>query len=107
MVRLTRTMLAVTAGSLVLGATAAASAAPTPFLNSLTTVSTVASTVPGNGDVHPYGVAVVPRSAGRLHRCWILVSNLNAASNAQGTGTGTTIMQISPTGTAALFAGIN
>ena len=68
-------------------------------------MSTVASTVPGNGDVNPYGVAVVPRSTGRLHRGWVLVSNFNAASNAQGTGT--TIMQISPTGTAALFAGIN
>ena len=104
MVRFTRTMLAAAAGSLLLGATAAASAAPTPFLNSLTMVSTVASTVPGNGDVNPYGVAVVPRSTGRLHHGWVLVSNFNAASNAQGTGT--TIMQISPTGTTALFAGI-
>jgi hypothetical protein len=93
------------AGSLVLAATVTASAAPTPFLNSLTTVSTLASTVPGNGDVNPYGVAVVPRSTGLLHRGWVLVSNFNAASNAQGTGT--TIVQISPTGETALFAGIN
>ena len=40
-----------------------------------------------------------------MHRGWVLVSNFNAASNAQGTGT--TIVQISPTGTAALFAGIS
>src|SRR5664279_1688349 len=105
MVPLTRTMLALTAGSLVLGATAAASAAPTPFLNSLTTVSTVASTVPGNGDVNPYGVAVVPRSTGGLHRGWVLVSNFNAASNLQGTGT--TITQVSPTGKASLFATVD
>ena len=27
-------------------------------------VTMIASTVPGNGDVNPYGVAVVPRSTG-------------------------------------------
>ena len=100
MVRLSRTLLVVGTGSLVLAATVTASAAPTPFLKTLNTVTTVASTVPGNGDVNPYGVAVVPRSTGRLYRGWVLVSNFNAASNEQGTGT--TIVQISPTGKTAL-----
>jgi hypothetical protein len=65
---------------------------------------TVASTVPANGDVNPYGVAVVPRSTGRLHRGDVLVSNFNAKSNLQGTGT--TIVQISPKGTRTVFARI-
>lgn len=53
MVRLSRTLLVVGTGLLVLAATVTASAAPTPFLKTLTTVTTVASTVPGNGDVNP------------------------------------------------------
>lgn len=80
-------------------------AAATPFLSSLTTIDTIASTVPANGDVNPYGVAVVPRSTGDLRSGWVLVSNFNASSNLQGTGT--TIMQISPSGTAMQFAQID
>ena len=62
----------------------------------------VASTVPANGDVNPYGVAVVRRSTGRLQRGHVLVSNFNARSNAQGTGT--TIVSIGPGGRRTLFA---
>ncbi|MGA7908297.1 MAG: hypothetical protein WCA16_12895 [Candidatus Sulfotelmatobacter sp.] len=65
----------------------------------------VASTVPANGDVNPYGVARVPRSTGSLVAGNILVSNFNDSDNLQGTGT--TIMQISPNGTATLFAQID
>jgi hypothetical protein len=74
------------------------------FLGGLSHVRTVASTVPVNGDVNPYGVAVVPRSIGRLVRHDVLVSNFNAMSNAQGTGT--TIVQVSPSGQRRLFASI-
>ena len=66
------------------------------FVGPLHKLSVIASTVPGNGDVNPYGVAVVGRSVGRLHEGNVLVSNFNAASNLQGTGT--TIVQISPGG---------
>jgi hypothetical protein len=69
------------------------------------TISTVSSTVPSNGDINPYGVFAVPRSVGRLNRGSILVSNFNASNNFQGTGT--TIVQISPTGNFSLFAQIN
>ena len=69
------------------------------------TVSTVSSTVPSNGDINPYGVFAVPRSVGRLNRGSILVSNFNASNNFQGTGT--TIVQISPSGNFSLFAQIN
>lgn len=68
-------------------------------------VSTVPTTGPSAGDQNPYGVAFVPRgfpSGGPLNPGDILVSNFNAASNLQGTGT--TIMDVpaippSPQGT--------
>jgi len=65
----------------------------------------IASTVPGNGDVKPYGVAVVDQSQGRLHRGNILVSNFNNSANQQGTGS--TIVQITPRGHVRLFAQIS
>lgn len=43
--------------------------------------------MPPNGDVNPYGVAVVTESTGRLVAGDVLVSNFNAKSNVQGTGT--------------------
>ena len=106
MTRKSRTLIVLAAGTGLLTATLPASAATTtPFLKELTTVGAVASTVPGNGDINPYGVAVVPHSTGHLHRGWVLVSNFNAASNLQGTGT--TIMQISPAGNVSLFAQVD
>ena len=69
------------------------------------TIKTVASTVPSNGDVNPYGVAVVPVTQGSLTQGNILISNFNNSSNLQGTGT--TIVQISPAGTLSLFAQID
>jgi uncharacterized protein (TIGR03118 family) len=69
---------------------------PDPQLN--------ASTVPGNGDLNPYGVAFVPpgfRSGGPLVPGDILVSNFNDFTNTQGTGT--TIVSIAPDGTQSLF----
>jgi hypothetical protein len=68
-------------------------------------ISTIASTVPPNGDVNPYGVFRVPRSVGKLVRGNILVSNFNNGANLQGTGT--TIVQISPPGSFSLFAQID
>lgn len=68
-------------------------------------ISVVASTVPANGDVNPYGVARVPVSTGALVEGNILVSNFNNSLNQQGTGT--TIVQISPSGSVTLFAQIN
>ena len=80
-------------------------AAATPFLAGLTTVTLPgATTVPRNGDINPYGVAVVPRTVGRLVAGDILISNFNARSNLQGTGT--TIVQVSPGGSQHLFARI-
>ncbi len=95
------------AGLLAASATfaASASASPRTFIGNLHHTKVVASTVPANGDVNPYGVAVVPRSTGHLYRGNVLVSNFNNAANAQGTGT--TIVQVSPRGKASLFAKVS
>jgi hypothetical protein len=63
------------------------------------------STVPGNGDVNPYGVVFIPRhfqtGSGPLQAGDILVSNFNNAQNLQGTGT--TIVRIPSKGSQSLF----
>lgn len=86
-------------------ATATAASASTSFLTPLKTVSTVASTIPSNGDVNPYGIVLVPTSTGKLQTGALLVSNFNGKANDQGTGT--TIVQISPAGRQALFSTID
>jgi hypothetical protein len=63
------------------------------------------TTVPANGDINPYGVAVVPTSVGNLSRGNVLVSNFNNVNNQQGTGT--TIVEMSPSGQQTLFATIS
>lgn len=79
------------------------------FLGGFNTIKTITSTVPTNGDVNPYGVAVVPRSMGSLVQGDVLVSNFNNSVNPPGgeQGRGTTIVQVAPDGTASLFAQIN
>jgi hypothetical protein len=78
------------------------------FLDHFDAVKTLASTVPANGDVNPYGVAVVPSSVGMLKSGHILVSNFNNDVNPPGgeQGRGKTIVQISPNGKVSLFAHI-
>jgi sugar lactone lactonase YvrE len=86
----------------------ASAGAQTPFLAGKTVSPVQPSTVPTNGteagDVNPYGVAVVPASTGRLQRGSVLVSNFNNSGNLQGTGS--TIVQMSPSGQRSLFATI-
>jgi hypothetical protein len=105
--RLAATTTAVTAAAsigLFAAGTPWASAEPSSFLPPPGGITKIASTVPKNGDINPYGVAVVPDSMGKLQQGNILVSNFNAKSNLQGTGR--TIVQISPTGQRTLFASI-
>jgi plastocyanin len=82
---------------------------PGPFLAKLTTVSKVASTVPANGDINPYGIATVPTSVGKLQAGQMLISNFNAKESAKqnGQGTGTTIVQISTAGKVSPFATVD
>src|SRR5215469_5683077 len=76
-----------------------------PFISPFTIKQTIVSTVPGNGDVNPYGVAVVPVTTGALRQNDILISNFNNKANLQGTGT--TIVEITPTGHLTVFATID
>jgi hypothetical protein len=84
---------------------AAAAGDPHPVLPPLKTISLVASTVPGNGDVNPYGVAQVRYTTGNLRAGHILVSNFNNSANLQGTGS--TIVDIAPDGAMSVFAALS
>ncbi|MFF2956620.1 hypothetical protein ACFVVU_35410 [Kitasatospora sp. NPDC057965] len=98
--------LALTAVASPAGAAGSAGAAKAPpFLDRLNTVSTVASTVPENGDVNPYGTFTIQESIGDLHRGNVLISNFNNSANLQGLGT--TLVQITPGGTRTTFATID
>jgi hypothetical protein len=83
-----------------------AGAAGRPFLDRLHTIRTLASAAPrsgpAKGDINPYGVAVVQRSTGKLIKGDVLVSNFNNAKNEQGTGS--SIVEVSPSGSVRLFA---
>jgi DNA-binding beta-propeller fold protein YncE len=62
------------------------------------------STVPANGDTNPYGVAFVPfgfPQGGPLNHGDILVSNFNNSAGLSGTGT--TIVRVTPAGQVSLF----
>jgi hypothetical protein len=107
-----RVMVAAAAGAasalLAVGvavAPAAGASTLSSFVGGFKTITTVASTVPKNGDVNPYGVAVVTHSKNRLHKGDVLVSNFNNKANTQGTGT--TIVEVAPNHTVRVFAQIN
>jgi sugar lactone lactonase YvrE len=96
-------------GALLAAGSASAHAAPFigPFVPN---PPAIATTVPANGDVNPYGIVTVPHSIGSLQRGDLLVSNFNNSANQQGTGT--TIVQIPPggndvMGAASVFAQID
>lgn len=100
-----RGLLAAAAVAALVGSTvstAASASGSGAFIYSLHRIESVASTVPANGDVNPYGVAVITASSGRLRRGHVLVSNFNDRANLQGTGT--TIVDIAPGGGRRLFA---
>jgi hypothetical protein len=100
-------------GSLIAGllaictwvAGAGASTGDASILQGLKTVKVIGSTVPGNGDVNPYGMAQVTHTVGNLKSGHILISNFNNSTNAQGTGT--TIVDLAPDGTQSLFAALD
>ncbi len=107
-----RALVAVAAvGCLSIGldaAPVAAVAAPNPnssYLSHFSKVTTIASTVPANGDQNPYGIVVVPHTVGRLVAGDTLVSNFNNSANLQGLGT--TIVEIAPSGAVTTFSQLN
>ena len=97
-------LLLITCASLSLFAGTSGAADPS-LLSTLHNINTLTSTIPGNGDINPYGVAVVPVTTGTLVANNVLVSNFNNSANLQGTGT--TIVQVTPTGLPTLFAQID
>jgi isoleucyl-tRNA synthetase len=100
------TAAALISAAAVLAGTGIANAVDAPsFIGPLHHTTTLATTVPGNGDVNPYGVAVVPRTTGDLFAGNVLVSNFNNKANTQGTGT--TLVEVTPSGPHWLFARIN
>ncbi len=99
------TALAGAAATAVLAVASAAQAGtPGSFIGRFHMLSTIGSTVPANGDVNPYGTALVGKSQGSLVKGNVLISNFNNSKNLQGTGT--TIVQVSPSGKLSLFAKI-
>lgn len=89
---------ALAAGLSLLTAFAAAQADEPAFIPRLIN----SSTIPANGDVNPYGVAFAPEgfpAGGKLAAGDVLVSNFNNSDNLQGTGT--TIIQLTPSGALA------
>ncbi len=82
-----------------------ATASSSSYLSHFSKVTNVASTVPANGDLNPYGITVVDGSVGKLVDGDTLVSNFNNSANLQGTGT--TIVQIAPSGMVTTFAQID
>jgi hypothetical protein len=94
----------VTAGTIAFAGAASASAKP--FLARLHSIQRLASMVPGSGpakgDQNPYGVAVIRQTTGDLVKGDVLVSDFNNSGNQQGTGSA--IMEASPSGGAHVFA---
>jgi hypothetical protein len=106
--------VAVAAGGITTLGLAAAPAAPAAvaqpsksaaYLSHFSKLTTIASTVPSNGDENPYGIVVIQRSIGRLQAGNVLISNFNDKANRQGTGK--TLVEITPGGHQTLFASIN
>lgn len=99
------TLKFVAAGLACLVSSGAVMAADDVFLPApVRPVNTVPTTGPSAGDQNPYGVAFVPPgfpTGGPLNPGDILVSNFNAASNLQGTGT--TIMDVPSASPVSIF----
>jgi hypothetical protein len=86
----------------------AAAASPNPnfsYLSHFSKVTSIASTVPANGDENPYGIVGVPQTVGKLVAGDTLVSNFNNSSNLQGLGT--TIVEVAPSGAVTTFSELN
>jgi hypothetical protein len=105
-IALASTALAGAAATVLFAAAPAAQAGTQgSFIGGFHKLTTIGSTVPANGDVNPYGTALVRQSEGALVKGDVLISNFNNSKNLQGTGT--TIVQVSPTGRLSVFAKIN
>lgn len=91
---------------LALAAVGPAAAHGGAFISGLHKITTLSPTAPtsgsAKGDINPYGVAVAPRTMGALVKGDVLVSNFNNKKNQQGTGS--SIVEVSPSGKFRVFA---
>ena len=108
MLRVVRNAAVLLAGPaiVVLSAVGPAAAHGGAFIDGFHKIRTLSSAAPvsgpAKGDINPYGVAVVPRSMGALVKGDVLVSNFNDKQNQQGTGS--SIVEVSPSGKLSVFA---
>ena len=98
-------VLSTTAVSATASAGQAKTSVSHSYLHQLNAVTQIGSTVPANGDVNPYGIALVTASVGKLVSGDTLLSNFNSKANVQGTGT--TLVEVSPSGGEQLFSQIS
>jgi hypothetical protein len=82
---------------------AVAAGSPT-FLGNFHKTTNLGTTRPANEDENPYGIVTVPQSVGALVQGDILVSNFNNSENHQGQGS--TLVELTPSGSLSLFAQI-
>jgi hypothetical protein len=94
---------AVLAAAAVLMLTQAGQGRADSALRNFHRLSTIASTVPDNGDLNPYALFVAPVSSGMIKKGDVIVDNFNNVSNLQGTG-GTIIVVDPATRGIKLFA---
>jgi hypothetical protein len=103
--RMVRRVAVLVAGALAIAPAAVASGPSGGGFLARAQVTTVATTVPANGDVNPYGVALLPPNRADADETDVLVSNFNDKANLQGTGT--TIVDVNTDGVTKLFAQID
>jgi hypothetical protein len=89
---------------LALAPAGAAATGSSTFLGSFHKTTNLGTTRPANEDENPYGVVTVPQSVGALVQGDILVSNFNNSENHQGQGS--TLVELTPSGTLSVFAQI-
>jgi hypothetical protein len=81
----------------ILVAASAGAVTPSGLVGPSSTVAEIGPAIPANGDVNPYGVAVVKQSQGAEVAGDVLVSNFNSGPGPAGLqGRGTTIVELDP-----------
>ena len=78
---------------------------PKALLETAKRHTTLASTIPENGDQNPYAIVVAPVSSGNIEKDDVLVDNFNNAGNLQGAGS-TIVIYRPSTKQMSLFAAV-
>lgn len=73
-----------------------------PILSRFSAISSLSLTIPGTGDVNPYGVARVKHSVGNLVEGHLLISNFN--KSAASPGKHPVVLDVGPDGSTVVFS---